>query len=67
MVEEWLTTAEAAELTGYHPEHLRELVREGKIDGRKFGIVWQISKQSLADYLEAAKLAGDKRRGPKSE
>ena len=67
MVEEWLTTAEAAELSGYHPEHLRELIREGKIEGRKFGIVWQVSKQSLIDYSEAAKQSGDKRWGPKSE
>ena len=65
MAEEWLTTAEAAELSGYHPERIRELVRDGKINGRKFGIVWQIDQGSLLAFLEESKESGDKRRGPK--
>ena len=62
---EWITTAEAAELSGYHPEHLRELMREGKIEARKFGIVWQVSKQSLLNYLKVAEQSRDARHGPK--
>jgi len=61
----WLTIAQAVELSGYHAEHLRELVRDGKIVGQKFGIVWQVSKASLLSYLKAAKRSEDKRRGPK--
>jgi len=30
---EWITTAEAAELTGYHVKYVRRLVREGKAAG----------------------------------
>jgi excisionase family DNA binding protein len=59
MAEEWLTTAEAAELSGYHSEHLRELVREGKIDARKFGPVWAISRSSFMAYVEAASREGE--------
>ena len=65
MSEEWLTTAEASELSGYHPEYIRDLMRDDKIDGRKFGIVWQVSKESLESYLESAKDSVDKRWGPK--
>ena len=65
MAEDWITTTEAAELSGYHPEHLRELIRTAKIEGRKFGIVWQVSKQSLLAYLKAAEKSEDKRQGPK--
>ena len=65
VAEDWITTTEAAELTGYHPEYLRELIRTGKITGRKFGIVWQVSKQSLLTYLKAAERSNDKRQGPK--
>jgi excisionase family DNA binding protein len=65
MAEDWMTTAEAAEVSGYHPEHLRELIREGKISGRKFGPVWQIKRQSLLSYVESAKKRDDKRWGPK--
>lgn len=65
MAEKWLTTTEAAELSGYHPERIRELVRDGRINGRKFGIVWQIDRDSLLAFLEESKDSGDKRRGPK--
>jgi excisionase family DNA binding protein len=67
MAEEWLTTAEAAELSGYHPERIRELVRDGRINGRKFGIVWQIDRRSLLAFLKETKDSGDKRRGPKTQ
>lgn len=66
MAKDWITTAEAAELSGYHADHLRELMREGKIKAQKFGIVWQISRVSLQAYIKAAQKSGDKRRGAKS-
>jgi excisionase family DNA binding protein len=64
MNEEWITTAEAAKLGNYHPETIRELVREGRVKGRKFGPVWQVSKSSLLEYLSSVEKLG-KRRGPK--
>ncbi|MCI0563795.1 MAG: helix-turn-helix domain-containing protein [Nitrososphaera sp.] len=63
--EDWITTNEAAELSGYNLVHLRRLIREKKIVARKFGPVWQVKRQSLLDYLEEAKQSSDKRRGPK--
>ena len=65
MDDEWITTLQAAKLSGYHPEYLRELIRTKKIYGRKFGVVWQINKQSFIAYLSASKESTDKRRGPK--
>lgn len=62
---EWITTKEAAEISGYHPVYLRELIRDGKVHGQKFGIVWQVNKQSLLSYLQQAQKSDDKRRGPK--
>jgi hypothetical protein len=55
MPEKWLTTQEAAELSGYHPEHLRQLLKAGSIKGQKFGPVWpdiaivQVVKQRMAE------------------
>ncbi len=66
MATDWITTTEAAELSGYHSEHLRELIREGKIKAQKFGIVWQISRKSLLAYVKAAEKSVDKRRGARS-
>ena len=65
MTENWLTTAEAAELSGYHPERIRELVRNGKVKGLKFATVWQIDRISLTEYLEAARDQDDQRWGPR--
>lgn len=63
--DEWITTQEAAELSGYHPEHLRRLIKQGEIEARKISIVWLIDRRSLLDYIVQAKESGDKRRGPK--
>ncbi len=61
---DWITTQEATELSGYHPERIRELVRAGKINARKFGPTWQVSKRSLLAYLQQAQKSNDKRKGP---
>ncbi len=62
--DDWITTKQASELSGYHAEHLRELIREGKIEAQKFGEVWQVSKKSLLAYLREVEKIGEKR-GPK--
>ena len=65
IMDDWITTSEASRFSGYHPEHLRRLIRSRKIRARKFGIVWQVSKTSLSRYLEEAEKSEDKRHGPK--
>ena len=44
---EWITTAEAADLTGYHVKYVRRLVKEGRIAGRKRGRDWWVDKASV--------------------
>lgn len=65
--DEWLTVSEAAKLSGYNEDHLRELIRDKKaIAARKFSIVWMVSRKSLLEYVaEQAKLG--RKRGPKKE
>jgi len=58
---EWLTIIEAAKLSGYHPESIRELIRQGKIKARKFSIVYQVDRESLLAYIEKAQAVGEKR------
>jgi excisionase family DNA binding protein len=64
--DEWLTVNEAAKLSGYHPETLRELMRDGKIKARKISIVWLVDRESLLAYMAKARAMGEKR-GPKTE
>ena len=63
---EWLTVQEAAKLSGYHAETIRELIRDGAIIAQKFSIVWQVNRDSLLAYQSKAQKLGDKR-GRKSE
>ncbi len=63
---DWITTTEAAELSGYHPDHLRELIRAGKIYAEKKGNAWWVDRKSLLDYIRNIKKLGEKR-GPKSQ
>ena len=58
---EWLTIHEAADLSGYHPESIRELIRQGKIKARKFSIVYQVNRSSLLSFMKKAQTMGEKR------
>ncbi len=60
----WISVTEAARLSNYHPEHIRELIREHKIKARKIVTVWQVDLTSLEDYLRRLEKRGEKR-GPK--
>ena len=66
MDEDWISVTDAVRLSGYHPDHLRELIRDGKIKARKIITVWQVSHTSLLAYISEAKKSADKRRGPKN-
>jgi len=66
-VGEWISISEAAKLSGYHPEYIRRLIRDGEIVAKKFSIVWQVSRESLVTYVENAKLKDDKRFTPKTK
>ena len=58
---EWLTVNEAAKLSGYNPDYIRELIRQGKIKARKFSIVWMVDRISLLAFLKKAQAMGEKR------
>lgn len=54
----WLTTAEAARLTGYNLEYIRRLVRTKKVRAEKWGRDWMISRASIKGYSEQEPLRG---------
>jgi hypothetical protein len=63
-MEDWLTSFEAANLSGYNPDYIRQLIRSKKVIARKWGLSWQVSRQSLEIYMATAEKYGE-RRGPK--
>ena len=62
---EWLTTKQAAELSWYHPEYIRRLIRSGEIEAQKFGRDWMIERAAILAYTHKTERKGRKR-GPKS-
>jgi len=63
-MEEWLTTFEAARVSDYNPDYIRQLIRLGKVQGRKWGLSWQVNRKSLDEYIKRSERQGQ-RRGPK--
>ncbi|MCP4357365.1 MAG: helix-turn-helix domain-containing protein [Chloroflexi bacterium] len=63
-MDKWITTHDAAQISGYHAEHIRRLIRSGEIEGQKFGHVWQVNRASLLEYVSRIEAHGEKR-GPK--
>ena len=63
---DWITTAEASKVSGYHLNHVRRLLRAGEVIGRKWGAAWMVSRESLLKYMKSIEAKGD-RRGPKPQ
>lgn len=59
---EMITVSEASELSGYTPQHIRLLIRQGLISARRAGGIWLVEVSSLYTYLDS-----NPRPGPKSE
>jgi len=62
----WLSVEDASRLTGYHPEHIRRLIRQGAIRAQLVGLMYFINLGSLREYLEEGKRTNDGRFGPRN-
>ncbi len=62
--EKWITTAEAGELSGYNVYHVRRLAVQGKIEAKKQGRDWFLSKSSLLEYVERMQALGPAKHDP---
>ncbi len=60
-MEDWLTTYEAADISGYELDYIRKLIRAQKLLGRKWGQSWQVSRQSLTEFIDEREKQGEKR------
>jgi excisionase family DNA binding protein len=63
--DDWITTTEAAEISGYHVEYIRKILQTRKVKGQKWGREWQVSRSSLLAHIRKAEKLGAKR-GPKT-
>ena len=61
---EWITTKEAAELTGYSDARFRQLAARGVIVARKRGRDWFLDKASVLAWAEEMKRLGPQKHNP---
>ena len=61
MADDWISIREATKLSGYHADHLRVLIRQDRIKGRKVVIVWLVNRSSLLAYIREQGNKGEKR------
>jgi excisionase family DNA binding protein len=47
---EYISVRQAADLTGYTADHIRELLRSNQIGGQKTFTIWTVDKRSLEEY-----------------
>ena len=59
MANDWISVKEAAQHSGYTPRHVRYLLANGQLEGRKLGRDWFTTKVALERYL-----ASNPRPGP---
>ncbi len=64
---DWMSVDEAATLSGYNPEHIRRLIRDGRILAEKKGWMWWVDRKSLTAFLQDSRKSEDQRRGPKKK
>jgi len=60
----WLTTTDAATLTGYTQAHIRTLAQRGRIEARKIGRDWLVSRDSLLAYKRRMDNLGPQKHNP---
>ena len=61
---EWITTAEAADLTGYNLEYIRQMIRRGVIQAEKKGRDWWVDKGSVTAYADEMERLGTAKHDP---
>lgn len=60
MVEEWITTDEAAEIIGVTTHQIRHLLRNSVIRGQKFARSWMVERRSAEAYAQQERKPGPK-------
>lgn len=61
---EWITTNEAAELTGYSKDYFRKAISRGILKGLKRGRDWFLSKDEVLTYAETMRQLGTAKHNP---
>ncbi len=62
-LDELISLSEAANISGLSSDHLRRLVREGELWGKKLGRNWVTTAEAINEYLAQNRRPGPKPKG----
>lgn len=65
--EDWLTTNDAAALTGYTQAYMRQLAQRGGVTAIKAGRDWLLERAALLEYARRMEVLGDNKHNPWKE
>ncbi len=65
--ERLISLVEAAEICGLSPDHLRKLMRSGKVWGTKIARNWVTSEAAVREYMATERRPGPKPKPPQAE
>lgn len=65
--QEWITTKEAARLTGYTAVYIRRLIRTKRVNALKRGRDWLIDRLSLMAYKARMEALGTQKHNPRRD
>jgi hypothetical protein len=63
-LERWISTQQAASLSGYRVEYIRRLCREDCIEAQKVQRDWLINRESLLAYKQRMDRLGPQKHNP---
>ncbi len=63
----WLTTDQAAQVSGYSVAYMRRLVRQGRVKARKVQREWLVNRDSLLGYKDRMDDLGRAKFSPQRE
>jgi len=61
----WITTKEAADLTGYSASYFRNLIRWGRLQAEKRGRDWFLNKEQILAYKREMEQLGPAKHDPR--
>jgi len=65
--EEWLTTEDAARVSGYSQAYMRQLAQRGEVTAIKAGRDWLLERGALLEYKQRMEALGDNKHNPWKE
>lgn len=65
--DEWLTTEQAAQLTGYSQAYMRQLAERGRVPAHKVGRDWVLQREALLAFARGMAALGPAKHNPWKE